>query len=89
MAEQEADDKLEASRAARRRENGEHLLRDADNLWQKRQKSSNGASRGHKMSKEESRYNRGLLKEVGKIKKEGQFDGLLERCVDKKVTVLH
>ena len=64
-------------------------MRDAEGLWQKRQKSSNGASRGQKMTKEEVRYNKGLLKEVGKIKKEGQFEGLLERCAEKKVTVLH
>lgn len=45
-----------------------------------------GASRGEKMTAEELRMNKESLKEVSKIKKEGNFDALLEQCASKKVT---
>jgi len=48
--------------------------------------SQNGANRGQKMTSEEIKLNKGLLKEVSKIKKEGQFENLFERCTSKKVT---
>ena len=38
----------------------------------------NGAKRGEKMTREEIRFNKELLKEVSKIKKVGNFDELLE-----------
>ena len=42
-----------------------------------------------KMTKDEVRYNKHILKEVGRLKKEGQFEGLFEKCVDNKVTGTH
>lgn len=48
--------------------------------------SQNGGNRGQKMTAEERRYNRELLKEVIKSKKEGQFENIFERCTNKKVS---
>lgn len=45
-----------------------------------------GALRGEKMTAEELRMNKESLKEVSKIKKEGNFNALLEQCASKKVT---
>ena len=87
-----ASEKLKQQEQAKqleRRKNGEVLLRDAEALYQRRQKSSNGASRGMNMTREEVRYNKGILKEVARMKKEGQFEGLFEKCADNKVTGTH
>ena len=46
----------------------------------------NGANRGEKMTKEELRFNKDLLKEVAKIKKQGAFTNIHEVCASKKIT---
>ena len=46
----------------------------------------NGANRGEKMTKEELRFNKDLLKEVAKIKKQGAFTNINEVCASKKIT---
>ena len=46
----------------------------------------NGANRGEKMTKEELRFNKDLLKEVAKIKKQGAFVNINEVCASKKIT---
>ena len=38
------------------------------------------------MTREELRFNKELLKEVSKIKKEGNFNQLIDQCKNKKVT---
>ena len=38
------------------------------------------------MTQEELRMNRELLKEVVKVKKQGNFENVFEECVNKKVT---
>lgn len=43
---------------------------------------ANGAMRGEKMTREELRLNKELLKEVGKLKKQGNFNSLLEECLN-------
>ena len=42
--------------------------------------SANGGKRGEKMTKDELRLNKELLKEVSKLKKQGNFDSLVEEC---------
>ena len=48
----------------------------------------NGASRGEKMTKEEIRMNRELLKEAASMKKQGHFANVAERCTSRKITTI-
>lgn len=63
------------------KQHAQNLIREADAKRAKElSESANGAKRGQKMTAEELRFNKQLLKEVSKIKKEGNFAALLEQC---------
>ena len=42
--------------------------------------TGNFGKRGEKMTREELRLNKELLKEVSKLKKQGNFESLLQEC---------
>ena len=67
----------EDKKNAERKQHALNLMLEA-NEKQRRDEAlgANGAKRGQKMTKEEQRLNRELLKEVSKIKKEGNFNDL-------------
>ena len=70
-----------------RKQHAQKLMTESNQKYlQMQQAAQNGGNRGQKMTTEERRYNRELLKEVIKIKKEGQLDDIFERCTSKKVT---
>ena len=77
----------EDKKNAERKQHALNLMLEA-NEKQRRDEAlgANGAKRGQKMTKEEQRLNRELLKEVSKIKKEGNFNDLYMQCTNKKVT---
>ena len=62
-------------------------MREADQKHNLRQEQcANGGGRGEKMTKEELRMNKELLKEVSKLKKQGDFDNKVFQYTNKKVT---
>ena len=62
-------------------------MKESEENYAKRVAASvNGANRGQKMTAEELRLNKDLLKQVSVIKKEGRFDNLFEKCIDRKIT---
>ena len=77
----------EDKKNAERKQHALNLMLEA-NEKQRRDEAlgANGAKRGQKMTKGEQRLNRELLKEVSKIKKEGNFNDLYMQCTNKKVT---
>lgn len=64
------------------------MLESEQKLATSRAAVINGASRGEKMTKEELRMNKELLKEVASIKKQGLFENVSERCTSRKVTTI-
>jgi Asp-tRNA(Asn)/Glu-tRNA(Gln) amidotransferase C subunit len=87
IAKDEAWSRREKEKNNERRQHALNLMKESEDKHQKLQAAAqNGATRGQKMTSEEIKFNKGLLKEVSKIKKEGQFENLFERCTSKKVT---
>ena len=77
----------EEEKNAKRRQNAINLMKESEENYAKRVAASvNGANRGQKMTAEELRLNKDLLKQVSVIKKEGRFDNLFEKCFDRKIT---
>ena len=67
--------KREERKTLERRQHAQNLMNETAD-----KNSGNGGKRGEKMTKEELRFNKELLKEVSKIKKQGNFNSLLEQC---------
>ena len=62
-------------------------MQNAEEQYQKKiANASNGANRGQKMSLEEIKYNRHILKTVSEHKKEGLLNNVFEKCASKKIT---
>ena len=63
------------------------MMRKADELYQQKiEQAANGANRGQKMSKEEIKYNKNILKTVSENKKAGHLTNIFERCAINKIT---
>ena len=87
VAEDEAKLKEEAAMNQKRRNHARGLMLEAEENARKLEAEQiNGASRGEKMSKEEYKFNKELLREVAKIKKEGHFVNISQRCTSTKIT---
>ena len=67
--------KREERKTFERRQHAQNLMNETAE-----KNSGSGGKRGEKMTKEELRFNKELLKEVSKIKKQGNFNSLLEQC---------
>ena len=62
---------------------------NAEEQYQKNlEQAKNGGNRGQKMTKEEKRYNKEVLKTVSQSKKEGKLNNVFEKCAQKKITNL-
>ena len=73
--------KREEQKVLERRQHAQNLMHETSEKHRIMQEQSiNGAKRGEKMTREELRLNKELLKEVSKIKKQGNFNSLLEQC---------
>ena len=64
------------------------MLKAEEQYQKKINDAQNGANRGQKMSKEEIKYNREILKTVSQHKKGGLLNNVFEKCASKKVTTL-
>ena len=88
----EKDDKLrdaEKKKEMERRRLGRQWMINAEEQYQKNlEQAKNGANRGQKMTKEEKRYNKEVLKTVSQSKKEGKLNNVFEKCAQKKITNL-
>ena len=88
----EKDDRLkdaEKKKEMERRRLGRQWMINAEEQYQKNLESAkNGANRGQKMTKEEKRYNKEVLKTVSQSKKEGKLSNVFEKCAQKKITNL-
>ena len=68
---------------------GTMWMLNAEEQYQKKiAAAQNGANRGQKMSKEEIKYNREILKTVSQHKKGGLLNNVFEKTASKKVTTL-
>ena len=77
----------EERKNADRRQHALNLLKETEERHKLRQSEcANGASRGERMTSEELRFNKGLLREVSKMKKDGNFNDLVQQCTSKKVS---
>ena len=64
-------------------------MQNAEDAYQhKIENAQNGASRGQKMSLEEIKFNKHILKTVSETKKAGEFVDIFEKCKIVKVTAL-
>ena len=87
VAEDEQKLKEEAEKELARRKHAQNLMIESEQrLAEMKAAEVNGANRGEKMTKEELRFNKDLLKEVAKIKKQGAFNNIHEVCASKKIT---
>jgi len=67
----------EAALNAKRRQHAQNLrIESEQKMAELHEASINGANRGQKMSNEEIRMNKELLRKVAEIKKEGHFVGI-------------
>lgn len=72
---------------AKRRNHARNLMLEADEKMKKMAAEQvNGAARGEKMTMDEYKLNKDLLREVAKIKKGGHFENISERCTSRKIT---
>ena len=70
-----------------RKKLGQQWMLAAEEQYQKNAESAkNGANRGQKMSLEELRLNKHILKEVRDAKRKGEFTDLYTKCINKKIT---
>ena len=87
VAEDEQKLKEEAEKNEARRRHAQSLMKESEQrMAESKAAEVNGAGRGEKMTKEELRFNKDLLKEVAKIKKQGAFVNIHEVCASKKIT---
>ena len=79
IAKDEEWKKREEKKNAERRQHAQNLILETTEKHRLiEQQCANGAKRGEKMTKEELRMNKELLKEVSKIKKTGNFKSMLD-----------
>lgn len=87
VAEDEEKLRLEAAMNLKRRNHARGLMLEADvKIKEQAEAQVNGAARGEKMTKDEYKLNKDLLREVAKIKKGGHFVNISERCTSRKIT---
>ena len=88
----EKDEKLlaeEKKKVEEKKKLGQQWMLAAEELYQKNlEQAKNGANRGQKMSPEELKFNKHILKEVRDVKRKGEFLDLHEKCSSKKITNL-
>lgn len=86
IAKDEEKRRKEDLKIKERKEHALGLMRDVEQKKMRESYCSEAGRRGQKMTQEELRINRELLKEVAQIKKRGEFANLFEKCVSNKVT---
>ena len=88
----EKDEQLldsEKKKVEERRRLGQQWMKAAEAQYLKNlEEAQNGANRGQKMSPEELKYNKKILKEVRDIKRQGEFKDIFEKTASKKITNL-
>ena len=89
MARDEELQAVEREKVAERKRLGTQWMLAAEDLYQKKiEAAKNGAARGQKMSLQEIKYNKDVLKTVSEQKKAGMLNNVFEKCVSKKITEL-
>lgn len=88
IAKDEEWKKREEKKMVQRRQHAQNLMLETSEKHRIIQEQcANGGKRGEKMTKEELRLNKELLKEVSKIKKSGNFKNLLDQVQNEKVRI--
>lgn len=86
----EKDERLqeeERKKEEARRKLGKQWMLAAEEQYKKSiEEAQNGANRGQKMSPEELKMNKHILKEVRDAKRKGEFAELYTKCISKKIT---
>ena len=88
IAKDEEWKKREEKKIQERRQHAHQLMHETSEKHRAIQEQcANGGRRGEKMTREEVRLNKELLKEVSKIKKQGNFNNLLEEVGNERVRI--
>ena len=88
IAKDEGWKKREEKKNVERRQHAHQLMHETSEKHRIIQEQcANGGARGEKMTREELRLNKELLKEVSKIKKQGNINDLLEEVGNERVRI--
>ena len=88
IAKDEEWKKREEKKNVERRQHAHQLMHETSEKHRIIQEQcANGGARGEKMTREELRLNKELLKEVSKIKKQGNINDLLEEVGNERVRI--